>query len=170
MEFITAAAEHIDAICRITDQAKAQLKGLGVDQWQRGYPNREVWLEDITKGAAWVAVEDGTVLGAFAFQTEPEPAYAVIEGAWLAELPYASLHRVCVADEYKGRGLAGRLFAHGIEMARELGLESVRIDTHQGNLPMQRAIARAGFTYCGVIRLVGGMEDGSERIAFELLL
>ena len=170
MEFIKAKAEHIEEICRITGQAKAQLKGMGVDQWQRGYPNREVWEADIEKGEAWVAVEDGRVLGAFTFLTEPEEAYAKIEGAWLAELPYASLHRVCVSDDCKGRGIAGKLFAHGCELARGRGLKAVRIDTHEGNRPMRRAIAKAGFTYCGVIHLVGGAEDGNERIAFELLL
>ncbi|MDD6188448.1 MAG: GNAT family N-acetyltransferase [Clostridiales bacterium] len=170
MEFITANAGHIDALCRITDQAKAQLKGMGVDQWQRGYPNREVWENDIKNGAARVAVEDGKVLGAFTFLTEPEAAYAAIEGAWLADLPYASFHRVCVADGSKGLGVAGKLFDYGCGLARQLGLKSVRIDTHRENLPMQRALAKAGFTYCGVIRLIGGEEDGNERIAFELLL
>lgn len=170
MEFITAKAEHIEEICRITDQAKAQLGGMGVDQWQRGYPNRETWQADIERGEAWVAVESGRVLGAFAFLTELEEAYAKIEGQWLADVPYASLHRVCVADDCKGQGVAGKLFAHGCALARQRGFKSVRIDTHAENLPMQRAIAKMGFTYCGVIRLIGGAEDGNERIAFELLL
>ena len=59
MKLIPAAIEHLDAICRITEQAKAQLARLGLDQWQRGYPNRDVWLADLDTGVAWVAVEDG---------------------------------------------------------------------------------------------------------------
>ena len=47
MEFIVASLEHIDRMCEITDQAKRQLKDLGLDQWQQGYPSREVWLTDI---------------------------------------------------------------------------------------------------------------------------
>ena len=58
----------------------------------------------------------------------------------------------------------------GFAMARELGFASLRIDTHPGNLPMQRALQKAGFTPCGTIRLVGGCEDGDERIAFEKIL
>ncbi|MBR6654552.1 MAG: GNAT family N-acetyltransferase [Oscillospiraceae bacterium] len=170
MEFIKATAEHIDTILEIAAQATAQLKRLGVDQWQRGYPNRSSWENDIEKGAAWLAVEDGKILGSMSFITEPEEAYAKIEGAWLAEVPYASLHRVCVADHSKGRGVAGKLFLHGIDMAKEQGLKSVRIDTHRDNGPMNRAISKAGFTYCGVIHLIGGEEDGNERVAFEMLL
>ena len=170
MEFIPAKAEHIDTILIMAAQATAQLKRLGVDQWQRGYPNRRAWLKDIEKGAAWLAVEDGKMLGTMSFLTEPEEAYAKIEGAWLADVPYASLHRVCVADDSKGKGVAGKLFTHGIALAREKGLKSVRIDTHRDNGPMNRAIEKAGFTYCGVIRLIGTEENGNERVAFELLL
>ncbi len=170
MEIIQAKKEHIVAICRITADAKAQLKRMGVDQWQRGYPNRSVWLEDIEKGEAWVAVEEDKVIGAFTFKTEPEEAYIDIDGRWLSDRPYAVLHRVCVAAECKGKGIAGKLFEKGCELTRSRGLSSLRIDTHRDNRSMQRAVAKAGFGYCGVIHLVGGAEDGRERIGFELLL
>ena len=61
MEFITAAAEHIDRMCEITDQAKAQLRALGLDQWQKGYPGREVWLQDIRERCAYLAAENGEI-------------------------------------------------------------------------------------------------------------
>ena len=43
MKFILAQQEHLDAMCRITEQAKAQLKNMALDQWQKGYPSKEVW-------------------------------------------------------------------------------------------------------------------------------
>ena len=49
MKFIVAKNEHVDRMCEITGQAKRQLKGLGLDQWQKGYPSREVWLDDVKK-------------------------------------------------------------------------------------------------------------------------
>lgn len=171
MEFVLAQPQHLEAMCRITHQAKASLKALGLDQWQKGYPSRQVWESDIEAGCTWLAVEDGQVLGAFAFQTAPDPSYAVIDGAWLTQgAPYASMHRVCVADEARGRGVAGAMFRHGFQLARALGLGSLRIDTHPGNQPMQRALSKAGFTPCGSITLVGGSEDGDGRIAYEILL
>ena len=36
MDFILAHIEHLDEMCRITEQAKRQLKNLGLDQWQKG--------------------------------------------------------------------------------------------------------------------------------------
>ena len=170
MEFITASYEHIDKMCEITDAAKRQLKDLGLDQWQKGYPSREVWLEDAKTGCTYLAVEEGEILGIFAFQTVPDPSYAVIDGQWLTDGAYTSMHRVCVSDACKGKGVAGKMFEHGFKLSRELGFPAVRIDTHPGNIPMQRALKKAGFVQCGEIVLVGGCEDGDKRIAFEKVL
>jgi ribosomal protein S18 acetylase RimI-like enzyme len=169
MEFKLAQTEHLEEICRITAEAKAQLKRLELDQWQKGYPSREVWESDIQKQAAWVAVENGQVVGAFAFQTTPDASYAEIDGTWLSDAPYASMHRVCVSDASKGKGVAGKLFAHGLHMAKNLGLSSMRMDTHPGNQPMQTALKKAGFLPCGTIILKGGCEDGDPRIAYEYI-
>lgn len=170
MEFIVAKQEHLEKMCEITEQAKRQLRGLGLDQWQSGYPSEEVWQDDIEKGCTYLAVEEGEIVGIFAFQTTPDAAYYEIDGKWLTDGTYAAMHRVCVSDACKGKGVAGKMFAHGFQMAKELGFPSVRIDTHPGNLPMQRALAKAGFVPCGEIHLVGGCEDGNLRIAFEKVL
>ena len=167
-----ALPEDLDAICRIMVQARAQLRGLGLDQWQNGYPNREVWQEDIRLGRAYAAWEDGRIVGAFAFLTEVDPAYEAIDGEWLTgKLPaYASVHRVCVADGMKGKGIAGQMFAGAGKLAVQRGLPSVRIDTHPGNVPMQHAILKNGFTYCGRVWLAGGPEKGALRWAYEILI
>jgi RimJ/RimL family protein N-acetyltransferase len=62
------------------------------------------------------------------------------------------------------------MFRFGFEMAQAKGFHSMRIDTHPDNLPMQRALSKAGFVYCGQIILKGGAEDGDLRVAFEKLL
>lgn len=170
MEFILAAEQHLSALCEITADAKAQLKRMGLDQWQKGYPSEAVWVSDIEKKITWVAVEDGEVLGAFMFQATPEVSYEKIDGAWLTNGSYASLHRVCVAENSKGKGVVGEMFRHAFELAKAAGLPSMRIDTHPGNVPMQRALEKAGFTPCGTIYLIGGSEDGDSRLAFEKIL
>lgn len=171
MEFIKATEEHIDRIWEMTGMAKRQLKNLGLDQWQTGYPSLEIWRRDVAEDMAYLAVEDGEILGAFAYQITPDASYYEIEnGHWLTDTPYASMHRVIVADDCKGKGVAGKMFAYGFSMAEQDGFASVRIDTHPGNLPMQRALAKAGFQACGEIRLAAGPEKGHVRIGFERLL
>ena len=170
MNVITARSEHLERLCAITASAKEQMRGLGIDQWQKGYPAREDWEQALAAGRVTALEEGGEILAACIYQTAPEPSYAAIDGAWLTNGPYASFHRVCVADAAKGRGVAGALFAHGFEMARAAGMPSVRIDTHAGNIPMKRALAKAGFTPCGEISLVGGSENGDPRDAYERML
>lgn len=170
MEFITAKEEHIDEMMLITDDAKKQLANLGLDQWQKGYPSREVWESDALLGCTQLAVEEGKIMGIFAFQTIPDASYYNINGKWLTDGEYASMHRVCVAVDAKGKGVAGKMFAHGFQMAKELGFPAMRIDTHPENFPMQRALIKAGFVECGEIHLVGGCEDGDLRVAYEKIL
>ena len=170
MKFVLADNSHLEQLCIITDQAKAQLKSMGVDQWQKGYPNRSVWQQDIEQRVSFAAVDEDKVCGAFMLLTEDEPSYAEIEGCWLTEAPYASLHRVCVADFCKGKGVAGAMFEFAFEKAKELGFKSIRIDTHLQNNSMLRAIEKAGFVRCGEIILKGGSEDGDIRVAFEKIL
>ena len=172
MEFAMAGPRHLDGIVRIMNQAKAQLRGLGIDQWQYGAPNREMWEEDIRLGRAVVALQAGEPVGAFAYVAGRDPSYDEIEGEWLLghQARYAALHRVCVADGMKGKGIAGAMFREGARLAAKDGLCSLRIDTHPGNLPMQRAIQKGGFHYCGRIRLASGLEKGHLRLAYELPL
>lgn len=170
MEFRIAREKDLERMCEITAQAKAGLKNLGLDQWQKGYPSREIWENDIKNQCTYVAEEDGIILGIFAFQTTPDISYYEIEGEWISAGPYAAMHRVCVAEEAKGKGVVGKMFAHGFRMAETLGFSSVRIDTHPGNIPMQRALGKAGFERCGEIHLAGGPEKGALRIGFEKIL
>lgn len=167
MEFSIATDVYLGRMCEITKQAKRQLQRLGVDQWQRGYPSQETWERDIADACTYLATDNGIVQGVFAYKVGPDPSYETINGAWLTKGDYASLHRVCVADECKGSGVAGKMFAFAFDLSRKLGLSSVRVDTHPGNFPMRRALTKAGFQYCGEVNLAEGCEQGCLRIAFE---
>ena len=172
MEIRRMRTEDIDDVMAIMNMAKKQLAGLGLDQWQTGYPSLAVWTDDIARGIGYVAEEDGKVIAAFACTDAEDPSYKSIDGAWQTGdiHKYINVHRVCVRDGMKGKGVAGQIFSFGIRKALEEGLPSVRIDTHPGNLPMQRALAKSGFLKCGEIILVGGPEDGCPRIAFECVV
>lgn len=45
-------------------------------------------------------------------------------------------------------------------------IDSIRIDTHRDNKPMQHLLNKNGFRYCGIIYL----EDGDERLAYQRCL
>ena len=131
-------------------------------QWREGYPGRAMLEEDIRRGESYVCEEGETLCAAFWFRPpvsggETEPDYARIEGAWAAPGPYGVMHRVAVA--VPGKGAAG--FCMDWCFAR---CGNLRMDTHRDNRPMQRALAKKGFVYCGVIHLAA---DGTERLAYQ---
>ena len=102
-------------------------------------------------------MEDGTVVGTFAFIAGPDVTYAHIEeGAWNFDAPYHVIHRV--ASNGKTHGVAKACFEFCQQRA-----DALRIDTHEDNIPMQNAIRKYGFARAGVIYV----SDGTPRIAFD---
>jgi GNAT superfamily N-acetyltransferase len=129
-------------------------------QWINGYPDENTVMRDIESGSLYALFEDGEMLAVFYFSLAPEPTYESIDGAWLSDAPCGTIHRIAVARGAHGRGLASLCF----DFCRGI-MPHLRIDTHRDNLPMQRTLAKYGFTYCGIIHLA----NGSERMAYELL-
>lgn len=170
MEIVVALPEHVDAMTAITDQARANMAAMGIDQWQCGYPDWGTWEADVAVGMAYVGLDEGRVVAVFRYADEPEAAYGTLEGEWLTGGPYATVHRCAVDPAYRGRGIIGELFAFACEKAAADGMISVRIDTHSDNAPMRRAVEKFGFAFCGDITLTEGLEAGAPRIAFEKVL
>lgn len=165
MNFRKTENKDIPEIMRIIGQAREYMKAQKIDQWQDGYPNEAVFMEDIEKGYSYVMEEDGRVIGTIAILFDGEPTYEKIyEGAWKTEnQPYAAIHRVAVDAECKGKGIAGVMIGEAEKMCRERNVCSMKNDTHRDNRSMQRMLEKKGFEYCGIIYL----ENGEERIAFE---
>lgn len=126
-------------------------------QWGTNYPPVEMLQEDIRVGNLFVVEFEG-LHGVFAYFTEPDPTYGYIEdGAWLADTPYGTIHRVA------GDG-SGGVFSAVLNFAENQN-PHVRIDTHHDNVVMQHVLEKHGFQRCGIIYL----EDGDPRIAYEKL-
>lgn len=152
----TAPAE-LDAVMRIYDGARAFMAKAGnPSQWTGGYPWRDLIEEDIALGRSYVCEEDGRLYAVFALIAGEEPDYAVIDGAWLDDLPYRTLHRVASTGER--RGMTDIIVEWSLARCANL-----RADTHEDNLPMQRAFLRNGFRRCGTIWLAAG----GPRVAYQ---
>ncbi len=128
-----------------------------MSQWEDGYPNEEIVRSDISKGGAHIVERDGKPVAYFALLPSPEPTYSSIGGKWLDDTaPYLVIHRIASSPESHG------IFQEILEYASEVS-PNLRIDTHRDNRIMRHVIEKAGFTYCGVIKL----GDGSERLAYQ---
>lgn len=61
-----AKLDDLPRIIDIIDSAKKTLKDRGVDQWQQGYPNKEILEQDIQEGISFVLMLNGRVVGSAA--------------------------------------------------------------------------------------------------------
>ena len=152
----------------ILNAAKKFFKENGIDQWQNGNPNADVLLNDIKNGESFVVVDDEDCICATAMiSMRGEPTYAdIFDGKWLNNDKYGVIHRVAVSPSAKKSGLASMLVSYAEQQTRAAGFFSLRVDTHDDNIPMQKMIAKNGFAYCGNIFL----SDGTPRRAYEKIL
>ena len=160
MEVKQAGPQDIDSILKIIDGARAIMRDCGnMTQWNKGYPSKQIILNDINQGQGFACVTEGEIVGYFCFVKgdNPDPNYEVIEGgAWINDRPYGVIHRL--ASGRKVMGIAQNAFDFAFLM-----IDNVKVDTHHDNMPMQNFLKKKGFTYCGVI-YVG---DGTPRDAFQ---
>ena len=161
MHIQKATMADLSASMDIYASARQFMKETGnATQWGLTKPSEEQIRKDIAEEKCHLCMEGEEYLAVFFFSEEKDPTYSYIEdGAWLDdERPYGVIHRIAVAK--RGRGVFG--FCEQYCFSR---CHNVRIDTHVNNHPMQKALEKAGYTYCGVIYL----ESGESRIAFQKL-
>ena len=162
---------EVAELMRIANAGRALLKSRNIDQWQsENYPSKSIFEDDINAGISYVMTDGEHIAGICALTCADEPAYSVIDGAWLTSegTRYAVAHRGALAPEYQGQGLTRTWFELIAEEARKLGAISLRIDTHEENNAMRRSFTGAGFKECGIVRLSGA--DAGTRVAYEMLL
>lgn len=158
----------VPAVMMIFRQAIESLRVRGVDQWQNGYPNEDAIRRDIKNGISYVAClkvkRQELIVGTAAISFEPEPTYSSIyEGSWDSGEPYAVVHRIATAEEYKHCGVAAKLMEFARLSCRNNGVSWIRIDTHRDNLVMQKFLTKEGFVRRGSITLT----DGSHRFGYD---
>ena len=154
-----AKLDELDVIMDIYSRAKRFMEGHG---------NTKQWAGDDTvtrdgisalleEGHLFVGEEDGKIHFVFAYIQGEDPVYKVIkDGSWLNDEFYGTIHRLASAGTT--RGVVEKAAAWALEKGPNL-----RIDTHHDNIVMQNALAKAGFTRCGIIYL----PNGDPRIAYQ---
>lgn len=140
----------------IYDHARLRMAACGnPNQWIDGYPSADIIKQDITLGNHYSIFVDGRLAGVFTFIIGADPTYDVIDGRWLNDEPYGTIHRIAAAPQATGIADICLTYCLGL-------VPDIRIDTHEDNAPMRGWIESRGFSYCGIIRC----HNGSPRRAY----
>lgn len=172
MIYRSAQISDLDIIMDIASDAKRFLKDNGVNQWQSGYPYRESFEQDIQNGNCLVFIEEDRIVGIISLVFQYEQYYEVIyEGNWLTEgTPYAVIHRAAVSSNCRGKGICSEMISYMENIARDAGVNSIRIDTHRDNKPMRHLLEKLGYTYCGVVQVLVPANGDTARVCYEKIL
>lgn len=167
IRFRKATFNDVDSIWAILREAINKRRDEGSEQWQDGYPNREVVVKDIENGYGFVGERiEGELVAYVAIIGDIEPAYEKLEGKWLTERPYIGIHRLAVSqtDFIKGLGTWMMLEAEKVSLSQNR--YSIKVDTNYDNIGMLRVFDKLGYVYCGEVYF----RSGAQRKAFEKLL
>ena len=160
MEIRLAFPNEVNAVMKVIEDAKKALAQSGSYQWQNGYPNADIIIDDIISGQAYVALEEGDVIAYAAVTRSPESTYdAIYEGKWQGgESEYLVFHRIAVAAANQGQKVAPTFLEGLLEGFDYLDFRS---DTHAENKIMQHIFEKLGFQQVGKVPVDG------ERLAYQ---
>ena len=176
MNFRKSTFDDVDRILEIIEKAKIELRNLGLDQWQKGYPNREVIENDVKNGISYVLEEisenqiSKKIVGTIVLSPKKEEPYSKIEGKWITNDDYIVIHRLAVDSEIKNKGIATKILEFSEKECIKNKILSIKTDTHENNEPMKKFLEKNGFSYCGVIYLDREPAIGEKRIVYEKII
>ncbi|WEV71926.1 N-acetyltransferase [Bifidobacterium sp. ESL0790] len=162
-----ANKEDLATIQSIFARARKLMAANGnLTQWGTTWPPIELIEEDIDKRRAMVLVDndgdDGAerILAYFAVCEGEEPTYAEIDGRWLDDDAYVTVHRLAssgLRDHSAKACLDWVLVRYG----------NLRCDTHPDNKAMRHVFESDGFARCGIIHVMNVTTTPSPRIAYQ---
>ncbi len=152
-----ANIDDLDTIMVLIENGRNHIKQYNIEQWTNGYPSRELILEDINNDRAYIFMDNDEISGYFVI-INYDPCYDMIDGKWISDRPYVAVHRTVTKTYNSGLGT---------KMLNEIKKKynHIRVDTHEGNISMNKCLLKNNFIYCGVIHL----KDGNPRNAYEFI-
>ena len=170
MKICLALLEDIDKIMNIYDIVRIRMVNEGnFTQWD----NRDVFkfevIEYIQKGLLYKVIKNDEIVGYFAYISGKDNAYSLIDGRWLNEDEYVTIHKI--ASKYNNAGIGSFVIDYVINRCKNENVKNIRIDTHKNNISMNKFLINKGFIICGVISLNLNFNDiDSLRNAYQLII
>ena len=161
-----AVEKDIPAIENIFAAARKFMFSCGNPQWQNGFPDHKFIEEGVYSSSFRVLVCDCEIAAVYSvFDSDEEYDRSGCEWLTGKNAEYLAAHTLAVAEKFRGEGLGRLCVEMAAEEARSRGKSSVRMDTHEKNIPMQKLLASCGFVYCGRLKPIRG-----EFLCFEKII
>lgn len=153
-----AVLEDLNQILDIVKKVVVIMQNGGNDQWNDSYPGYDDFHADILAGDLFVYSEgDGTIKAVICLNRDEPEEYRGIP--WKYNRSALIIHRMAVAPEFHGNGLAKELITFAEKRALELDLGYIRSDTSSRNSGMNTLFKKFEFDFRGTLRFPGCKYD-----------
>ena len=167
-----ADEKDIFGIYSCIKDAKKMLKESGSDQWQDtdGYPSMDTIKEYVSKREMYVNVINNEIAGCIALCSGIDKSYTEIDGEWLNDEPYYTLHLMAVKANHYRKGVAKELIEEMKKIALKDHIYNLKVDTKKENIPMSSLLLKLGFVKTGVIDIKRDGVLDPKRDAYQIVL
>lgn len=126
-------------------------------QWDNEVIFKEELIHYINQGVLYKVIKNNEIVGCFAYILGGDKAYNIINGKWLNNNEYITVHKIM--SKYTKLGIGSFMINYVKQMMINDNLNDIKIDTHKNNKTMNKFLVNNGFKYCGTISLNGDFND-----------
>jgi GNAT superfamily N-acetyltransferase len=143
-----ASPSDTPQVAAILTLAAENLARRGEALWDLAHVSERAIEPHVLAGMYYLLEDDEGPVGVFRFQLEDSAFWPEI-----APGTSAFVHKVAVHPRAQGREIAQRLLAHALELAREQGVQYLRLDCRHGRPKLSEVYVRFGFRLHSVKQL-----------------
>ena len=136
---------------------KALIRGECGNGVQKGFfmDKNERRVGTVSRG--YLAIKNNEIVGIFALLLTKDDTYDVIDGKWLNDEKYITIHKIAV--KYHKQHIASDILNFVIDLANKKSINNIRIDTSSLNKSMTTFLLKNNFKHCGVISITKNFND-----------
>jgi GNAT superfamily N-acetyltransferase len=146
---------QIESAMALVSNAIAEMRSLGIDQWDEIYPAVADIAGDIVAGHAFGLFEGNELAGYVALNENESPEYEGVP--WKhADGKRLIIHRLCVDPKFQGKGNAKKMLFFAERHDAENGYALIRLDAFLRNRAALNLYETNDYVLCGTVRFRKG--------------
>ena len=171
MKLESATREDFDAIIAFYDDVIERTPAMATyARWSKGkHPTAEGIRAYIDEGCMYLYKANSIIVSAMAVTMYQGDDYHAIEWSkQVADDKVTVIHILAVSPDYQGSGIGSEMIREAIRIARDKGMEAIRLDALASNTPAHRIYKRLGFEFRGQQHLYAENTGWTDFFFFEL--
>jgi ribosomal protein S18 acetylase RimI-like enzyme len=150
-----ALISDLEIVLAIVRETTRHMDEQGIFQWDDLYPEKAILQKDIENSQMHLIEEEGEVAGMITLNEKQEPEYNDVR--WIYPGRILVVHRLGVAPEHQGKGLASHLMDFAEAKALSQGYDAIRLDAFTKNPLALGLYEHRGYRKAGTVSFRKGL-------------